>query len=101
MELKCKWCGETKPEDLMVRRNATKPFIQSNIRCCRQCSSLYQRRRYQIEPIRTQQLKANASWRKAHPDQMAKYAQKHVDSYPAQTRARNRVHHNLRMGYWS
>lgn len=101
MELKCNWCGEIKPEDLMVRRDAKKPYVQSNVRCCRQCSSEYQRGRYNKPDIRAKQLRANSSWRKAHPDQMAKYAKKLHEERPNQQRARNKVAHNLRRGYWT
>lgn len=100
MELLCKWCKETKPEDLFVKRVTTDPYSQRNVKCCRECWSVYQKRRYQNPGLRAKQLKANAKWRKAHPDQMARYAKKHSDASPNQVRARNKVRYNVRAGLW-
>ena len=100
MELKCKWCGEMKPAELMVKRDRARPYSQSNVRCCRECSSEYQRKRYGEPRIRAKQLRANAAWRKANPERMRVYEKSFALRYPANIRAKNRVQHLLRMGYW-
>jgi hypothetical protein len=100
MDLQCKWCNETKPEDLFVKCRAAEPYSARNIKCCRQCWSNYQKERYKRPDIKAKQLRANASWRKAHPDEMARYAKKFIGEKPAQQQARNRVGYLLREGIW-
>jgi len=100
MDLLCKWCGETKPEELFIKRVRSKPFSQSNVRNCRQCQKEYQKKRYAVPKLRAKQLQANSKWRKAHPDQMSRYQKKHIDAYPAQVKARNRVRYLVRRGVW-
>jgi hypothetical protein len=100
MDLLCKWCKETKPEDLFVKRRADLPYSQSNVRCCRECNTERNRQRYKNPTIRAKQLRANALWRKAHPDEMARYAKKLNSSRPDQQRARARVRYLIRKGYW-
>jgi hypothetical protein len=91
MDLLCKWCGETKPEELFTKRVRAKPYSQSNVRNCRQCQQIYQQKRYGVPKLRAKQLKANAVWRKAHPDALARYAKKLDEERPAQLKARNRI----------
>jgi hypothetical protein len=98
VDLVCKWCLETKPEDLFIKRERAKPYSQSNVRCCRQCQSAYQKRRYGEPKLRVKQLKANSAWRKKHPDAMARYQKKLNEERPNQQRARNRIAHLLRRG---
>jgi hypothetical protein len=100
MELKCRWCGETKPAELMIKRNAILPYSQSNTRCCKQCSSEYQRKRYDEPVIRAKQLRLNAAWRKANPEKQRKYEKQFAIERPNQAKARWRVAHLLRRGHW-
>lgn len=101
MELLCKWCGEHKPVELLVLRNKGRPVEQRNISCCKQCWSVYQRSRYKDPTIKAKQLRANSNWRRAHPEKQRLYEQQFSADRPAQQRARNKVAHNLRRGYWT
>jgi hypothetical protein len=101
MDLLCKWCKEIKPEELFIKRARSKPFSQSNVRCCKQCQALYQQRRYSQPKLRAKQLRANAAWRSAHPEKQREYEKQFAADRPNQLKARNRVAYNLRRGYWS
>lgn len=102
MDLSCKWCKETKPHELFTKRWSDQPPSQRNCRVCKECWSIYQKQRYKNNPtVRAKQLRANAMWRKAHPDHMARYAKVLSDARPNQVKARNRVRYNVRRGYWT
>lgn len=98
--LKCKWCNEEKPDELLVRRNAQKPYTQPNIRACKQCQAQYAKRRYARADVRAKQLRANSAWRAAHPEKQRQYEKQFSADRPNQVRARNRVAHLLRRGHW-
>jgi hypothetical protein len=98
MDLLCKWCGEVKPEELFTKRVRAKPYSQSNVRNCRQCQQAYQQKRYAVPRLRAKQLKANAAWRRAHPDVMARHARKLNEEHPNQLRARTRIAYLIRCG---
>ena len=99
--LVCKWCKETKPDDLFVKRVRSLPFSQNNVRCCKDCNGERNRMRYKDPTVRTKQLKANSAWRKSHPDEMRKHWKQFKERNPNQHRARWKVMHNLRRGYWT
>jgi hypothetical protein len=100
MDLLCKWCKEIKPEDLFIKRVTSEPYSQSNVRCCRECSAAYQRERYKNPVIKAKQLRATKAWLKAHPERVEGYTRKFLEKRPNNLRARNKVAHNLRRGYW-
>lgn len=99
--LLCKWCGESKPDDLFVKRNRDQPFSQRNVRCCKDCNGDRNRRRYQDPAIRAKQLRASAAWRKSHPDEMRQHEKQFKLRRPNQEKARSRVKHMLRRGFWT
>ncbi len=101
MDLICNICRETKPEELFVKRERSKPFSQSNVRCCRECNCHRNRARYKDPAVRTRQLRANAQWRMAHPERQRLHEKQFATNRPAQQRARNRVAHLLRRGHWA
>lgn len=98
MELLCKWCGETKQDVEFVKREASKPYSQSNVRNCKECNATRNRLRYQDPDIREKQLRANAKWRNEHREEMEKYTKKFYEKRPDQQRARNRVGYLVRSG---
>ena len=100
MQLLCRWCKESKPADQFIMRRRIDPVCQSNVRCCKECQSKYNRRRYGDPGIRAKQLRANMAWRKAHPERLRSYEKKSHAAMPARQRARNRVGYMLRQGLW-
>ena len=98
--LRCNWCKEEKPDHLLVRRDAAKPYTQPNIRNCKQCQAAYAKHRYARTDVRSKQLRANAAWRKAHPEKQRQYEKQFAADRPAQVKARNRVSYLLRIGLW-
>lgn len=101
MDYACKWCNEIKPEEEFIKRDVKAPYSEKNIRCCRSCNQARNRERYKDPYIREKQLKANGVWRKANPEKMGVYAKDFIAKNPNNLRARNRVKHMIRRGYWS
>lgn len=100
MQFTCKWCGETKDESELVRRSAKLPYTAANIRNCKTCNYARNRMRYKNPEFRKKQLRANAKWRAANPDKMARYTEKFYEKNPNQQRARSRVGYLVRNGLW-
>ena len=101
MEYTCKWCNEIKPEHDFIRRDPKAPYSDSNIRCCKSCNQARNRERYKDPDIRAKQLKANGEWRKANPDKMGVYAKDFIARNPNNLKARSKVGHMIRRGYWT
>jgi hypothetical protein len=96
MELLCKWCNEVKPNDEFARRNAKLPYSQSNVRCCKECNTAKNRKRYKNPEIKGKQLKANAEWRNANPKKIAQYADEFYRKNKVQMQAKSRIGHLVR-----
>lgn len=101
MDLLCKWCGETKPAEEFLRRDTSRPYSQSNVRCCKLCNTKRNRQRYDNPSIREKQLAANAKWRYEHRDRQNELADQYAVRNPEVMQARYRVQHLLRRGYWT
>lgn len=98
MDLICKWCGEAKPEVDFLRRDSSKPYSQSNVRCCKECNAARNRQRYKDPVIRDKQLAANDKWRKEHADRMEEYQRAFHERTPNRMKARNRIGYLVRSG---
>ena len=101
MEYKCKWCSEIKPEEQFVRRNTKEPYSERNIRCCKACNQARNRQRYKDPEIRRKQIEANGKWRKENPEKMGVYAKEFLERRPNNLKARSKVGHMIRRGYWT
>lgn len=100
MDFTCKWCHETKPEAEFIKRDTRAPYSASNIRCCRACNQARNRERYADPDIRAKQLAANGKWRKANPEKMGIYNKEFLARKPNNLKARSKVGHMIRRGYW-
>src|SRR5574337_213362 len=98
MQYLCKWCGETKDESEMQRRNAKLPYSIGNIRSCKQCNTTKNRIRYKDPTIRAKQLAANATWKEANKERHDRLVADWQKRNPSNTKARNRIGYLLRHG---
>ena len=102
MEYKCKWCSEIKPEEQFVKRKASDPYSEQNIRCCKACNTEKNRQRYRDNnDVREKQLVANAKWRLEHKDRQRELEAQFNQRTPRNQKARNKVRHMVRRGYWT
>ena len=100
MELKCSWCKETKTETEFLKRIASEPYSQRNVRCCRECNAAKNRTRYKNSVVRDKQMAANKRWAGAHRERVNAYNQMWNGKNPSQMKARNRIGYLIRRGYW-
>ena len=100
MELKCSWCKETKTETDFLKRIASEPYSQSNVRCCRECNAAKNRTRYKNPVVRNKQLAATKNWVSRNRDKVNAYGQVWISKHQANLKARSRVGYLIRHGYW-
>ena len=101
MDLQCKWCGETKPADEFVKRKASEPYSQANVRACCECNKAKNRERYKDPATRVKQLRANSRWRSDNREKMEGYTKRFYEKNPENAKARSRVNYLIRRGYWT
>lgn len=99
MELFCKWCNETKDAEYFVRREPSKPYSQSNVRCCKECNTRRNRGRYKDPVVRTKQLVANDDWKQRNREKLKEYETRFNERNPANMKARNRIGYLKRSGF--
>jgi len=102
MELKCARCGELKWEGDFLKRNQSLPYSKANVRCCRECNRESNKNRYHSNPeVKRKQTAASKAWVVAHPARVKERQDRFASENPENQRARNKVAHMIRRGYWT
>jgi hypothetical protein len=99
MQLFCSWCGSGKPEHEFVKRKASEPYSQKNVRCCRECNLARNKERFHTDPeVHRKQAEATKRWAKKNPESVRLSHQRYCDKHDVKRKAKDAVKHEIRMG---